>query len=106
MLALHLQHSFIIMNVLWLIFAYGLKFNQKGIIQAFVFINVLLIFVGTINYFLDSNYMFLCDPPEVNNPLLIGKWPYYLLVLEMMFFIYGYILVIPFLIIKYLNRNK
>ena len=106
MLALHLQHSFIIMNVLWLIFAYGLKFDYKGTIQAFLFVNFLVLFVGTINYLLDSNYMFLCTPPEVDNPLLIGEWPYYLLILEIIFFIYGYILTMPFLVIKYLNKNK
>lgn len=105
-LALHLQHSFIIMNLLWLIFAYNLKFNQKGIIQAFLFTNFMVIVVGIINYFLDSNYMFLCVPPAANNPLLIGEWPYYILVLEIIFFIYGYIIYAPFLVIKYLNRNK
>jgi len=106
MLALHLQHSFIIMNVLWLIFAYGFTFNHKGVLQAFLFTNVMLVFVGTVNYFLGSNYMFLCTPPAVDNPLLIGEWPYYLIVLEIIFFIYGYILCMPFLIIKYLNKNK
>ena len=106
MLALHLQHSFIIMNVLWLIFAYGFKFNHRGVIQAFLFTNVMIVFVGIVNYFLNSNYMFLCVPPVVDNPLLIGKWPYYLIILEIIFFIYGYILCIPFLVIKHLNKNK
>ena len=76
------------------------------IIQAFLFTNCIIIFVGIINYFLNSNYMFLCSPPNVNNPFLIGEWPYYLLVLECIFFIYGYVLLAPFLIIKYLNKNK
>ena len=58
--------------------------------------NFLVIIVGFINYMLDSNYMFLCNPPNVNNFLLVGVWPYYLLVLELVFFIYGYILYLPF----------
>ena len=106
MLTLHLQHSLTILNLLWLIFAYHMKFSQKGIIQAFLFINCSIIFVGIINYFLNSNYMFLCTPPNVNNPFLMGEWPYYLLALEFIFFIYGYVLLVPFLIIKYLNKNK
>ena len=106
MLTLHLQHSLIILNLLWLIFAYNLKFNQRGIIQAFLFTNLLVLSVGIINYFLNSNYMFLSSPPDVNNPFLIGQWPYYLLVLELIFFIYGYILLVPFLVIKHLNKNK
>ena len=39
MLTLHLQHSLIILNLLWLIFAYNFKFIQKGIIQSFLFTN-------------------------------------------------------------------
>ena len=71
-LTLHLQHSLTILNLLWLIFAYNIKFSQKGIIQAFLFTNCIIVFVGIINYFLNSNYMFLCAPPNVNNPFLIG----------------------------------
>ena len=96
MLTLHLQHSLIILNVLWLIFAYNYRFTKKAVLQAFFFTNVLVIIVGFINYMLDSNYMFLCNPPNVNNFLLVGVWPYYLLVLELVFFIYGYILYLPF----------
>ena len=106
MLSLHLQHSLIILNLLWLIFAYNLKFSQRGLLQAFLFTNCLIVFVGSINYFLDSNYMFLCAPPDVNNPFLIGEWPYYLFALEIIFFLYGYLILMPFLLIKYLNKNK
>ena len=96
MLALHLQHSLIILNVLWMIFAYNMSFNSKGIMQAFIFTNILLIIIGFINYFSGSNYMFLCAAPNVKNPLLVGEWPYYLLVLEIIFIIYGYIILLPF----------
>ena len=98
--ALNWAHTLIILNVLWLIFAYGIKFGKKGILQAFLFTNILVLIVGPINYFLNSNYMFLCRPPVVNNPFLIGEWPYYLLTLELIFFIYGYVLYLPFKLIK------
>lgn len=105
-LALQFQHSFIILNVLWIIFAYNLKFNQKGIIQVFIIINILAIFVGLINLFLNTNYMFLCNAPDVNNPLLIGKWPIYLIFFEIFFFLYGYLLYFPFKIIKLINGKN
>ena len=104
MLSLHLQHSLIILNVLWLIFAYGMKFNLKGVMQAFLFTNILLIFVGIINTVIESNYMFLCQPPDVNNPFLIGDWPFYLIILELIFFIYGYFLCLPFLVVKFFKK--
>jgi len=96
MIALHLQHSLIILNLLWVIFSWNVKFSKAGILQAFLFTNFLIVIVGFINYILNSNYMFLCYPPDVDNPLLIGGWPYYLFVLELVFFIYGYILYLPF----------
>ena len=104
MLSLHLQHSLIILNVLWLIFAYSMKFNLKGVMQAFLFTNILLIIVGIINTVIESNYMFLCKPPDVNNPFLIGDWPFYLIILEIIFFIYGYFLCLPFLVMRFFKK--
>jgi len=100
--ALNWQHSIIILNVLWLIFAYNKRFNLRGVFNAFIFINLAIIPVGIINYLLSANYMFICFPPNVNNPLLIGQWPTYLIVLEFIYFIYILILYIPF---KLLNKK-
>jgi len=100
--ALNWQHSIIILNVLWLIFAYNKRFNLRGVFNAFIFINLAIIPVGIINYLLSANYMFICFPPNVNNPLLIGQWPTYLIILEFIYFIYILILYIPF---KLLNKK-
>jgi len=100
--ALNWQHSIIILNVLWLIFAYNKRFNLRGVFNAFIFINLAIIPVGIINYLLSANYMFVCFPPNVNNPLLIGQWPTYLIVLEFIYFLYILILYIPF---KLLNKK-
>ena len=47
--ALNWQHSIIILNVLWLIFAYKKRFNMKGVFSAFIFMNVIIIPVGLIS---------------------------------------------------------
>ena len=94
--ALNWQHSIIILNVLWLIFAYNKRFNLRGVLNAFIFMNLAIIPVGIINYFLSANYMFICSPPNVNNPLLIGDWPIYLIILEFVYFLYILILYLPF----------
>lgn len=100
--ALNWQHSIIILNVLWLIFAYNKRFNLRGVFNAFIFMNLAIIPVGIINYLLNANYMFICFPPNVNNPLLVGQWPTYLIVLEFIYFIYILILYLPF---KLLNKK-
>ena len=94
--ALNWQHSIIILNVLWLIFAYNKRFNLRGVLNAFIFMNLAIFPVGIINYFLSANYMFICSPPNVNNPLLIGDWPIYLIILEFVYFVYILILYLPF----------
>ncbi len=38
--------------------------------------------IAALNYILNSNYMFLCQKPLANNPLIIGEWPWYILGFE------------------------
>jgi len=89
-------HTLIIINVLWLIFAYKKRFTLKGARNAFLFINFIIWPVGLINYLLDANYMFICSPPNVDSSFFIGPWPYYVLWLEVIYFIYIFILYLPF----------
>jgi uncharacterized membrane protein YwaF len=41
-----------------------------------------MIVVMPLNFYIGSNYMYLAEPPQVNNPLVIGEWPFYLLWFE------------------------
>ena len=106
----HLQHSLIILNSLWLIFVYKMKFSIKGIFNFLIFINILILPLGLINYFLGSNYLYLCEAPLVDNPLLItSEWPYYILIIDFLAVVYLYILYIPFMIynkVKIKNEIK
>ena len=103
--SLNWAHSLIILNVLWLIFAYNKKFNLYSIWNAFLFLNFLIIPIGLINYLLDANYMFLCSPPNVESSFFIGEWPYYLFYLELIYFIYILFLYFPFFIFGKLNNK-
>ena len=103
--SLNWAHSLIILNVLWLIFAYNKKFNLYSIWNAFLFLNFLILPIGFINYLLDANYMFLCFPPNVESSFFIGEWPYYLLYLEVIYFIYILFLYLPFFIFEKLNNK-
>ena len=95
----HLQHSLIILNSIWLIFVYKMRFSIKGILNFFIFLNVLVIPLGLINYFLGSNYLFLCTAPAVENPLLFtSEWPYYILIIDVFSIVYMYVLYLPFMI--------
>ena len=68
-------------------------------LRTFIALNVLLAIIMPINHFLGSNYMYLAEPPEIDNPLVIGKWPYYLINLE-------FIVVTLFLLTYLLFKSK
>ena len=104
-LALHLQHSIIILNLIWLIFCFGMQLNYKGIFHAFISINVLAVFIGFINYLIGSNYMFLCHPPNINNILIAGDWPYYIIVIDLIFIFIGGLLYFPFKVLNMIKKN-
>ena len=104
--ALNWAHTLIILNVLWLIFAYNKRFNTKSIVHSFLFINIIIIPVGLINFILDANYMFICRPPNVDSSFFIGEWPYYLFYLEGIYLIYIFILYVPFAIAEKLQKTQ
>ena len=47
-----------------------------------------VIIIFPLNFLLDSNYMYLKEKPLVNNPFLIGEWPFYILFLEIVMIIH------------------
>ena len=75
---------------------------------SFFKLQLLVIAVGTLNYLLESNYMYLAHPPIANNPLipnensLFGQWPYYILIFEIAVLAHAFIINLPFL----LNEKK
>ena len=48
-----------------------------------MFLNILGAILIPINRYLQSNYMYVNEPPRVNNPLIIGEWPLYLIYLNL-----------------------
>ena len=59
------------------------------------FLNLMVIPVGIINWFADSNYMYICQKPHVESPFLFGEWPWYILSLELVGLLMMLIAAIP-----------
>jgi uncharacterized membrane protein YwaF len=62
-----------------------------------------MIIVGTTNYLIGSNYMFLCERPLVDNPLIIGKWPWYIISFEVAAIVHFLLIYAPF---WWINKKK
>ena len=59
-----------------------------------------------LNFQIDSNYMYIAYPPKVNNPLIIGEWPYYILFWEVIVLMFTYSLYVISTRKKYENPDR
>lgn len=65
---------------------------KKSWLNAFYITQFVALCIGTFNWLSGSNYMYLSSPPIAHNPLIIGEWPWYILVFEVLAFIHFYLL--------------
>ena len=97
-----ISHGGIIFAALYLTFILGFRPRKMSWIKVFLFSQILIPIIGTINWFLKSNYMYLNAKPIVDNPLIIGDWPYYIIFIEIIALIHFWLLYQP---IKWLNKQ-
>jgi len=75
----YISHSSIIAFPLYLFYVLKMKLSKFSWLKAFIFLNILMIFIMPLNFLIDSNYMYLSQPPAINHPLVSGNWPYYII---------------------------
>jgi len=85
------SHTGIILAPLFLAIVLGYRMQEKSWLNVFIICQILLICIGFSNYLLGANYMYLADRPLVNNPMIVGEWPWYILGFEILGFIHIYI---------------
>ena len=78
----YFRHSIILVMPIYLLQNYGMELTKKSMIRTFIALNVLLAIIMPFNFYVGGNYMYLAEPPQVKNPLVIGEWPYYVLWFE------------------------
>ena len=89
------QHALIIVLALWNVFVGGMITSKYAILRTMIFLNLMVLPVGIINWFADSNYMYICQKPHVESPFVFGEWPWYILSLEMVGLLMMLIAAIP-----------
>ena len=66
------------MNIMWCVSALNMGCTKRSILNAFLFLNIMIIPIGLFDMITGQNYFFLMKAPEllVYNPLLpITTWP-------------------------------
>ncbi len=77
-----ISHGGIIIAALYGSLRMGFKPRAYSWLKVFGYTQLVLPIIGIINYYLDSNYMYIAQKPEANNPMIIGEWPWYIIGLE------------------------
>ena len=88
----YVSHSLIIALPVFMFLHLDLKLPKFSWFKIWIHLNILMAIIMPINFLLDSNYMYVNAAPEVNNPLVIGQWPYYLLIWEPLVLIISYLI--------------
>ncbi len=78
----YISHGGIILITFYLAIVEGYRLRENSWKTVFMFSQILLLVIVALNYVLNSNYMFICQKPLANNPLIIGEWPWYILGFE------------------------
>lgn len=79
----YVRHVLILLLPLFMFRNLGIQPSKYSTLRSFLILNILMVIIMPLNFYLGSNYMYLAEPPQVNNPLVIGVWPYYLLWFEL-----------------------
>ncbi len=98
-----INHGGLILVVAYIIVHYEFTPRPKSWLWTLAYLQIVVIIVGLINHFVDANYMYLSNKPEVENPFVIGEWPYYILILELVALLHFIIFYLPF---YFLNKRK
>ena len=87
----YFQHAIIILAPIYLMSVCGMRLRPGSWFKTFLFTNLCIPVIGTINWILGSNYMYLAAKPIADNPFLIGDWPWYIAVLDVVLLAHFYL---------------
>ena len=115
-ICIQLQHSLIILSLVWLMFAYNYKLQFRGLCLTYLLINLIVPFALVINSLLgenlkgdSANYFYVNQLPEVDNFFLnfVSQYPSpdYILYIQPILIIYFLLLYFPFFLLKKYKPN-
>ena len=101
----YIAHGGIIFSALFCTMYLGFKPRKGSWWRIFLYSQVLLPIVGVFNWLIDANYMYICAPPIVENPFIIGDFPEHLIGLEIAGILHFALVYLPFGL-KYRRASK
>lgn len=96
LLEFFVSHSILITAPFFLTIYRGMRPRVGSWLTTWGWLNAVAVVVGSFNYLVNANYMFLCKAPTVKNPLIQGDWPYYLIGFEIACLVLFILIYLPF----------
>jgi len=84
-------HGGLILTCAYMIIHHKFRPEANSWLKIFLITQIAAIAIGLFNWATGSNYMYLLTPPTVDNPLIIGNWPWYILVFEVLAIVHFYL---------------
>ena len=98
-----LVHAGLVFFMMYATFIYNMRPTLKSVGKSFIGMQVYILLMFVLNYFLGSNYFFTNEKPNAKTLLdVFGDWPQYVFVVELMVVPYFLLLYLPF----YLTRKR
>ncbi len=89
-------HYYIYFAVFYSLKYFKFTITFKALKKSFIYINEIMIVLFPLNFFLNTNYMFLKKKP-ISSPMdFLGPWPYYIISLEIIMIILFSLMYLPF----------
>ncbi|MGB0274253.1 MAG: TIGR02206 family membrane protein [Flavobacteriaceae bacterium] len=88
----YFSHAGILLLPIYMFKNLDYRLTSFSWLKIVLYLNILVIIVMPLNFIIDSNYMYLAHKPNVNNPFVIGEWPYYILFWEIIVVVFTYLL--------------
>lgn len=92
-----ITHFYILFAVAYFYLYFSFRPAIWGYFTAFFTINIICLSVYFLNVHLGTNYLYVNRVPSFSSPLnYFGEWPYYIIVVELIYIILTYLLYLPF----------
>jgi hypothetical integral membrane protein (TIGR02206 family) len=105
-LVFFIGHGAVIVSVIFLTLALGMRPWPQSLLRAFLWSNVYVLCAGLVDYLFNANYGYLREKPQRGSLLdYLGPWPIYIGGLEIVAAIVFFVLYAPFLVADSL-RNR
>lgn len=96
-LSFYITHFYLLFAAIYGILFFNFKPTFKGWVNSFITLNIFAFIIFFINKKLGTNYLYVNRIPNFSSPLdYFGQWPYYIIIVEIIYLILTYGIYYPF----------